>query len=172
MGAVSVANGEPQARLPYFNRAQQLGAPLATLGCDRGLAYDLLGRQADAQADYRAALTGPMATKRAAALRSASRSAATGPKRSDAFPLVAKGDVGAGRVRAFVLALTGDSNGAMVAINAAMPGSWPRVSPFLQRLPCLRRARRRPRSTSASSRTPATRLTPSPPPRVPRSPAA
>ena len=28
------------------------------LGCDRGLAYDLLGQQAQAQADYRAALSG------------------------------------------------------------------------------------------------------------------
>ena len=39
--------------------------------------------------------------------------------------------------RAFVLALTGDSNGAMLAISAAMPGSWARVSPFLQKLPAL-----------------------------------
>ena len=44
MGAVSVANGYPQAALPYFTRAQQLGASLAAIGCDRGLAYDLLGR--------------------------------------------------------------------------------------------------------------------------------
>jgi len=41
------------------------------------------------------------------------------------------------RVRAFVLALTGDPSGAMVATDAAMPGSWARVSPFLQRLPGL-----------------------------------
>src|SRR3954464_2087143 len=58
MGAVAVANGEPQAALPYFKRAQQLGAPLASFACDRGLAYDLLGQQAQAQADYRAALAG------------------------------------------------------------------------------------------------------------------
>ena len=58
MGAVSVANGNPQAALPYFQRAQQLGAPLAIFACDRGLAYDLLGQQAKAQADYRVALGG------------------------------------------------------------------------------------------------------------------
>src|SRR5213076_2962747 len=58
MGAVSVANGNPQAALPYFKRAQQLGAPLASFACDRGLAYDLLGQQARAQADYRIALSG------------------------------------------------------------------------------------------------------------------
>jgi Flp pilus assembly protein TadD len=59
MGAAQVIAGEAQASLPYFTRAQQLGATLATIGCDRGLAYDLMGRQADAQSDYRAALTGP-----------------------------------------------------------------------------------------------------------------
>jgi hypothetical protein len=52
-------------------------------------------------------------------------------------PLMARGDGAAARCRAFVLALTGDSNGAMVAIDAAMPGSWSRVSPFLQGLPTL-----------------------------------
>src|SRR6478735_9884100 len=58
MGAVSVANGEPLAALPYFKRAQQLGAKLATISCDRGLAYDLMGQQSQAQADYRAAMSG------------------------------------------------------------------------------------------------------------------
>ena len=38
-------------------------------------------------------------------------------------PLSAKGDTASPRVRAFVLALTGDSKAAMTAINAAMPGS-------------------------------------------------
>jgi Flp pilus assembly protein TadD len=138
MGAVSVANGEPLAALPYFKRAQQLGAPLATIGCDRGLAYDLLGRQADAQNDYRAALGGLDSDE---ARRRLAMSLAISGNRSDALaslaPLAAKGDASINRVRAFVLALSGDSNGAMVAIDAAMPGSWSRVSPFLQRLPGL-----------------------------------
>ena len=51
MGAVSVANGEPRAAMPYFARALKLGAALSQIGCDRGLAYDLLGQQAQAQAD-------------------------------------------------------------------------------------------------------------------------
>jgi len=138
MGAVSVANGEPQAALPYFKRAQQLGAPLATIACDRGLAYDLLGRQADAQTDYRAALGGLDSDE---ARRRLALSLAISGNRAGALdalaPLAAKGDASANRVRAFVLALSGDSNGAMVAIDAAMPGSWSRVSPFLQRLPGL-----------------------------------
>jgi len=138
MGAVSVANGEPKAALPYFARAQKLGAPIATFGCDRGLAYDLLGNQTQAQADYRAALgsvDGDEARRRLAL------SLAISGKQAEAMqtlvPLLSRSDAAAYRTRAFVLALTGDSNGAMTAIDAAMPGSWSRVSPFLQRLPSL-----------------------------------
>ena len=138
MGAVSVLNGEPQAALPYFSRAEQLGATLATIGCDRGLAYDLMGRQADAQADYRAALSGPDGDE---ARRRLALSLAISGDRSGALttlsPLVAKGDVAAGRTRAFVLALTGDTGAAMTAINAAMPGSSASLAPFFQRLSSL-----------------------------------
>ena len=138
MGAVSVANGEPNAAMPYFTRAVQLGAPLSTVACDRGLAYDLLGQQVKAQADYRSALSGPDATeaRRRLALSLAISGDKAGAMQALA-PLAAKGDTAAGRVRAFVLALNGDSRGAMIAIDAAMPGSWSRVSPFLQRLPTL-----------------------------------
>ncbi len=138
MGAVSVANGNAQGALPYFKRAQQLGASLATIGCDLGLAYDLLGKQAAAQADYRAALNGPDAdeVRRRLALSLAISGDKDGALTTLA-PLMAQRDVAAGRVRAFVLALTGDANGAMVAVDSAMPGSWARVAPFLQRLPSL-----------------------------------
>ena len=138
MGAVSVASGEPQAALPYFTRAQQLGAPVSVFGVDRGLAYDLLGQQANAQADYRAALGGPDSDE---ARRRLALSLAISGNKAEALnmlaPLMAKGDAAAARARAFVCALTGDSNGAMVAIDAAMPGSWARVQPFLSRLPTL-----------------------------------
>ncbi len=139
MGAVSVANGEPLGALPYFIRAQQLGAPVATFACDRGLAYDLLGRQAEAQADYRLALTGRDGEE---ARRRLALSLAISGDRAGALgaiaPLLAKNDAGAARVRAFVLALTGDSRGAMTAIDGAMPGSWSSVAPFLSRLPALK----------------------------------
>ncbi|NUT00616.1 MAG: hypothetical protein HOP96_06545 [Sphingomonas sp.] len=138
MGAVAVANGEPQAALPYFKRAQQLGAPLASFACDRGLAYDLLGRQSEAQADYRAALATRDADE---ARRRLALSLAISGDRATALqtlaPLSAKGDAGVARVRAFVLALTGDTNAAGNAINAVMPGSASGVAPFLQRLPTL-----------------------------------
>jgi len=136
MGAVSVANGEPQAALPYFARAQQLGAPVSAIGADRGLAYDLLGRQSEAQADYRAALAGPDGAE---ARRRLALSLAISGRQPDALQALAPlgGDVGAKRCRAFILALNGDSNGAMAAFDAAMPGSWASIAPFLKRLPSL-----------------------------------
>ena len=138
MGAVSVANGDPKAAMPYFKRAQELGASVASFACDRGLAYDLMGQQAQAQADYRLALSSRDSDE---ARRRLALSLAISGDRATALqtlaPLSAKGDAGVARVRAFVLALTGDSNSAVTAINAVMPGASAGVTPFLQRLPSL-----------------------------------
>ncbi|HEV2593995.1 MAG TPA: hypothetical protein VGU01_02200 [Sphingomicrobium sp.] len=138
MGAVSVANGEARAALPYFKRAEQLGASAASFACDRGLAYDLLGQQAQAQADYRLALSGRDSDE---ARERLALSLAISGDRSSALqtlaPLSAKGETGVARIRAFVLALTGDANAALNAINAVLPGSGSDVAPFLQRLPTL-----------------------------------
>jgi Flp pilus assembly protein TadD len=138
MGAVSVANGDPKAAMPYFKRAQQLGAPVTSFACDRGLAYDLLGQQAQAQADYRIALSGRDSDE---ARRRLALSLAISGDRATALqtlaPLSAKGDPGTARVRAFVLALTGDASAAAMAINAVMPGASAGVAPLLQRLPSL-----------------------------------
>jgi Flp pilus assembly protein TadD len=138
MGAVSVANGEPKAAMPYFTRAMQLGATQAMIGCDRGLAYDLMGQQANAQADYRAAMGGADGDK--ARRRMALSLAISGDKAGalDAIaPLSAKGDSATPRVRAFVLALSGDTANAMRLINVSMPDSSSTVAPFIQRLASL-----------------------------------
>jgi len=58
MGSVSVANDDPATALTYFSRAQQLGASPVLFACARGLAYDIMGQQAQAQADYRLAQSG------------------------------------------------------------------------------------------------------------------
>ncbi|MEF4850740.1 hypothetical protein U9946_22515, partial [Escherichia coli] len=80
---------------------------------DRGLAYDLVGDQPRAQQDYRAALK--LAPNDETTRRLALSLAIAG-KREAALaaldPLVRKSDRGAWRVRAFVLAMTGDPAGA------------------------------------------------------------
>jgi len=109
------------------------------IGADRGLAYDLLGQHAQAQADYRAALLGRDGDE--ARRRLALSLAITGNKAealSTLSSLMARGDAAAARTRAFVLALTGDIVGARSAIDAAMPGSSSKMGYFFQKLATLR----------------------------------
>jgi Flp pilus assembly protein TadD len=139
MGAASVADGDAQTALRYFARAQQLGANAAMMGAERGLAYDLIGRHSEAQGDYRAAMFGSDADE--ARRRLALSQAITGDKAgalATLAPLISRYDAGATRSRAFVLALSGDLEGARRTLDAAMPGSSVRMAPFLVKLPTLR----------------------------------
>lgn len=137
-GAALAHEGDASAALQYFARAIQLGATQAMVGSERGLAYDLLGYHMQAQADYRAAMVGPDADE---ARRRLALSLAISGKKDEALtvlaPLMARGDAGAARCRAFVLALTGDTAGARASIEAAMPGSSMRMNYFFHKLPTL-----------------------------------
>jgi Flp pilus assembly protein TadD len=138
MGAALVATGDPNAALTYFARAQRLGASVTSLGCDRGLAYDLLGKQVAAQTDYRAALNG--ADRDEARRRLALSLAITGNKDlalTTLQPLIQRGDTAAQRTRALVLAVDGDLAGAKAALEYTMPGGSARMDPFFRRLPML-----------------------------------
>ncbi len=138
IGAALVATGDPSEALTYFSRAEQLGASLATIGCDRGLAYDLLGRPAAAQADYRAAL---MSSDRDEARRRLALSLAISGNKAEALatlePLLQQRDHGAVRVRALVLALNGEVSTAKMVLDQTMPGAGTRMDPFFRRLPTL-----------------------------------
>ena len=138
MGAALVMTGDPNAALTYFSRAEQLGATAAIIGSDRGLAYDLLGKHVVAQTDYRAAMSGP---DRDEARRRLALSLAITGKKDEALtalaPLIARGDSGAARCRALVLALTGDTEGAKQTLQARMPGSEAAMGPFFRMLPAL-----------------------------------
>ena len=139
MGSAMAVDGDASGALSYFTRAQQLGASIVVIGADRGLAYDLLGRHSEAQADYRTAMLGNDADE--ARRRLALSLAITGDKAGalqTLAPLTARGDVGAARSRAFVLALSGDLEGARRSLDIAMPGSSTRMAPFLAKLPSLR----------------------------------
>lgn len=138
MGAALVMTGDPQAALTYFARAEQLGATAAMIGSDRGLAYDLLGKHVAAQTDYRAAMNGP---DRDEARRRLALSLGITGKKDDALatlaPLLARGDSGAVRCRAMILALSGDAEGAKQTLQARMPGSEAAMGPFFRMLPAL-----------------------------------
>ena len=139
MGAAMAVDGDASGALSYFGRAQALGASVVVIGADRGLAYDLLGRHSEAQADYRSAMLGNDADE--ARRRLALSQAITGDKAGalqTLAPLTARADAGAARSRAFVLALSGDLEGARRSLDLAMPGSSARMAPFLVKLPSLR----------------------------------
>lgn len=139
MGAALAQEGDGNGALQFFSRATQRGATQSMIGSDRGLAYDLVGQHTQAQADYRAALSGQDGDE---ARRRLALSLAITGKKADALsmlsPLMARGDAAGARCRAFVLALTGDSAGAKSAIEAAMPGSSANMAYFFRKLPELR----------------------------------
>ncbi len=138
MAAALVMSGDPNAALNYFAQAQRLGASAVSLGADRGLAFDLLGNHVAAQSDYRAALAGP--DRDEARRRLALSLAITGKKDlalTTLAPLMARGDSGAARCRALVLALGGDTEAAKQTLNARMPGSAAAMGPFFRVLPAL-----------------------------------
>lgn len=139
MGAALAHEGDGRGALQYFARATQRGATQSMIGTDRGLAYDLIGQHALAQADYRAALAGRDGDE--ARRRLALSLAITGNK-AEALallgPLMARGDAAGARCRAFVLALSGDVAGARVAIDARMPGASGQMAYFFSKLPTLR----------------------------------
>ena len=138
MGAALVATGDPRGALTHFARAQQLGASAVSFGCDRGLAYDLLGQQVAAQTDYRAAMNGP--DRDEARRRLALSLAISGDKETAMAtlqPLLQRRDVAAQRVRALALAVAGDIRAAKTALDYTMPGTSLHMDPFFRRLPSL-----------------------------------
>ena len=139
MGAALAMGGDASGALAMFDRAQALGAPPSVIAVDRGLALDLLGRQPEAQAQYRMALSGSQAdeARRRLALSLAIARDIAGAAAA-IEPLLARRDQAAIRVNAFVLALAGDRDGARRTIDAAMPGAGARFEPFFRVLPILR----------------------------------
>ena len=139
VGAAMTMMGDAKGALAVFDKAQALGAPPSMLALDRGLAYDLVGQQSKAQADYRAALFGPQAdeARRRLALSLAISRDIRGAA-ATLEPLLARRDPAAVRTNAFVLALAGDREGARRTIDAALPGAGARFEPFFRLLPVLR----------------------------------
>ena len=138
MGAAIAAAGDPRKALGFFSRAQRLGASPASIGCERGLAFDLLGQFSAAQSDYRSALSGPAGDE---ARRRLALSLAISGDRSSALealqPLLDRSDRAARRTHVLVLALTGDLAETKAALGSTLPGGWHQMEPFFRRLMTL-----------------------------------
>lgn len=137
-GVALVGMERPGEALALFNSAERAGVSMTPYLAERGLAYDLLGRGALAQADYRQAL---QAGKDDEVIRRLALSLGIDGNLAEATkvlnPLLFENDRAAWRVRAFVLAMSGDATGADKITASMLPGFASSLAPFFRRLPQL-----------------------------------
>ena len=129
----------PGEALRLFGEAERLGYEPVHYVAERALAFDLVGEQERAQRDYRLALKqGPDdETTRRYAL-SLGISGRKDQALAQIDTLLRKSDRAAWRVRAFVLAMSGDVAGAEKIATSMLPaGMAGGLIPFFARLPSL-----------------------------------
>ena len=143
VGRALVQIEQPRAALRAFDEAASMGVATSDFAGDRGLAFDMIGDPRRAQQDYQLALRSgpnPEVTRRL------SLSYAISGERERALqllePQLLVRDRAAERTRAFVLALTGDTEGAARATQTSMGPQAAAIAPFLARLPSLSAADR------------------------------
>ncbi len=139
MGSILVRSERPGEALRFFQQAERAGLVASTYAADRGLAYDLIGRQDLAQRDYRTALA---STRGDETVRRYALSLGISGRQAEALeqldPLIRRQDRAAWRARAFVLAMNGDTVGANRIATTMMPSQLAQgLSLFFTRLPGL-----------------------------------
>lgn len=142
MAAVFLKSDRPIEALQAFNEAEAAGAVPRDVMSDRGLAYDLVGNNVQAQRNYREALT---LERNDETLRRLALSLAIAGDRegfeSTLLPMLQARDSAAFRTRAFGLAILGDYIEAGTIARAAMPRDLAaRMVPYLEFMPRLTKA--------------------------------
>lgn len=142
MAAVLLRSGQPIEALRLFSEAEAAGASSIAVSAERGLAYDLVGNNVQAQNSYRIALqrgAGADVKRRLAISH-----AIAGNKEDFEIilqPLVAERDFAAFRARAFGLAILGEPDEATGIADAVMPRDLAaRMAPYLAYMPRLTKA--------------------------------
>jgi Flp pilus assembly protein TadD len=142
LAVVYLRSRRPIESLRLFAEAEQAGANSDSVAGDRGLAYDLVGNNTQAQESYRIALArGP---DDEIARRLALSLAISGDKpgfEEVLLPMLQRQDYGAFRIRAFGLAIMGEESEAVSIANAVMPRDLAtRIAPYLAYMPRLTKA--------------------------------
>ncbi|PCD03667.1 hypothetical protein COC42_04740 [Sphingomonas spermidinifaciens] len=138
-GRALVRMGRPGEALRRFADAERGGLSPAGYADDRGLAYDLVGDQAHAQAEYRRALaTGDEAEVRRRLAISLAISGDQPGAEQVLDPLLRQQDRASWRTRALVMALAGDTAGAGRVTATMMPGFATAYQPLFRRLSEIR----------------------------------
>lgn len=134
----------PFGAIRYFNQAAQNGIPLKSIAQDRGLAYDLIGRNADAQKDYELALRyGDNDQLRSRYAISLGISGNMTKADEVLNPLLQKSSRDAWRNRAFILAMNDRKKDANAIAQQTMERRMANaIKPFFDRMPKLTAAQK------------------------------
>ena len=142
LALVALKRGDAVMALQFFADADAAGHSLRPYAADRALAFDLVGRNGDAQRLYRQALqSGANAevTRRLALSYAISGDRAR--SESVLLPLLQRQDAGAYRTRAFALAILGREDEAVAIAETMLPARLSgRLAPYLRYMPRLTRA--------------------------------
>lgn len=139
LASALVQSGNPFDAIPMFEEAERAGASGSQVTLDRGLAYDLVGDNAKAQGYYRQVLATGSNDE---ALRRLALSQAIAGDRNAAettlAPLLQRQDKAAWRVRAFSLAILGQTEEGVSIANAMLPNELATsIAPYLRYMPRL-----------------------------------
>lgn len=134
----------PFGAIRYFDEAIANGMAAKDIAADRGLAYDLIGRNADAQKDYELALShGQNEELLSRYAISLGISGDVEGAEAKLYPLLQKSDRGAWRNRAFILAMNGQEKAANKIAEQTMQKRMAKaIKPFFDRMPKLTAAQK------------------------------
>lgn len=142
LASVAVRQGQALEALRLFAEAEAAGEAMQVYAAERGLAFDLVGDNAQAQQQYAISLAigaDPEVVRRMAM----SQAIAGDQRASEAtlLPLLQNSDLAAYRTRAFALAVLGKDDEAVSIAETMLPERISsRLAPYLRYMPRLTRA--------------------------------
>jgi len=144
LGRALLAEENPFGALRYFDEAVANGIAPREIAADRGLAYDLIGRNRDAQKDYELAIrygsTDQLVQRYAVSL---GISGDVDRAEAQLNPLLMKSDREAWRNRAFIYAMNGRKKDADDIVEQTMERRMAKaIKPFFERMPKLTAAQK------------------------------
>ena len=144
LGRALLAEENPFGAIRYFDQAVANGIPAREIAADRGLAYDLIGRNRDAQKDYELAMrygsTDELIERYAISL---GISGDVDRAEAQLNPMLQKSDRDAWRNRAFIYAMNGRKKDADNIVEQTMERRMAKaIKPFFDRMPKLTAAQK------------------------------
>jgi tetratricopeptide (TPR) repeat protein len=144
LGRALLAEENPFGAIRYFDQAVENGIAAREIAADRGLAYDLIGRNRDAQKDYELAMrsgSDDQLIERYAI--SLGISGDVDRAEAQLGPLLQKSDRDAWRNRAFIYAMNGRKKDADNIVDQTMERRMANaIKPFFDRMPKLTAAQK------------------------------